>query len=114
MPFNDIEQQRIRKIVGGFCEERIPDHLRNQIKVFFEVRGFEVRIMESRPSFMNSHKWMDHPIAKLRYDPYTLEWELYWMRATGKWQKYHELKPTNRLQSVVDEIKEDRFQVFWG
>ena len=39
MPFNDIELQRINKIVGGFCEEKIPDHLRSQIKVCYEIRG---------------------------------------------------------------------------
>jgi hypothetical protein len=39
MAFNDIELQRIKKIVGGFCEEKIPDHLRSQIKLFYEVRG---------------------------------------------------------------------------
>ena len=114
MAFNDIERHRIKKIVGGFCEERIPDHLRSQIKVFFEVRGYEVRIIESRPCLVNSHEWADHPIARLKYDPDTFQWELYWMRATGKWQKYHEFKPTNRLQSLVDEIKQDPFQVFWG
>ena len=24
MPFNDIEKQRIKKIVGGFCQEKNP------------------------------------------------------------------------------------------
>ena len=41
MGFNDIELQRIKKIVGGFCEEKIPDNLRSQIKVFYEVRGYK-------------------------------------------------------------------------
>jgi len=39
MSFNDIELKRINKIVGGFCEEKIPDHLRSQIKVCYEIRG---------------------------------------------------------------------------
>ena len=28
MSFNDIERQRIKTLVGGFCKERIPDHQR--------------------------------------------------------------------------------------
>jgi hypothetical protein len=112
--FNDIELQRIKKIVGGFCEEKIPDHLRNQIKVYHEVRGYAVKIIESRPDFMRNYEWTESSIARLKYDPDTLEWQLYWMRASGKWQKYAEFKPTNNLQSLVDEIAHDPHRVFWG
>ena len=82
----------------GFCQEKIPDHLRSQIKVFYEVRGYDVKIIESRPDFMRNHEWTETPIARLKYDPDTFVWQLYWMRASGKWEKYAELKPTNRLQ----------------
>jgi hypothetical protein len=98
MPFNDIELQRIKKLVGGFFEQQIPDHLRSQIKVFYEVRGYAVIIIESRPDFMRNYEWTETPIARMKYDPNTLEWQLYWMRASGKWQRYAELKTTNRLQ----------------
>jgi hypothetical protein len=30
MAFNDIELRRIDKVVGGFCRDRIPDHLLGQ------------------------------------------------------------------------------------
>jgi hypothetical protein len=69
MTFNDIELQRIKKIVGGFCEERIPDHLRSQIRVFYEVRGYDVNIIESRPDFMKNYEWTETPIARLKYEP---------------------------------------------
>ena len=114
MPFNNIEKQRIKKIVGRFCEELIPDHLRNQIKLFYEVRGFEVKIIESRLSFVNSHEWTESPIARLKYNPETLDWEMYWRRSSGKWMKYPGLEPTNHLQSLVYEIVQDPHRVFWG
>jgi len=114
MSLNEIERQRIKKLVGGFCKERIPDHQRCQVKVFYEVHGYDVKIIESRPCSMGSHLWNENPIAKLQYDPDTLGWQLYSMRATGKWEKYAELKPTNRLQSLIDEIEKDPYCVFWG
>ena len=114
MPFNDIELQRIKKIVGGFCREKIPDHLRSQIKVFYEIRGYNVKIIESRPDFMRNYEWTETQIARLKYDPNTHRWQLYWMRASGRWQRYAELKPTNRLQSLIDEIEKDPYCVFWG
>jgi hypothetical protein len=50
----------------------------------------------------------------MKYDPGTLEWQLYWMRASGKWQKYAEFKPTKNLQLLIDEIAHDPHRVFWG
>jgi hypothetical protein len=114
MPFNDIENQRIKNIVGGFCENRIPDHLRNQIKMWYEVRGFDVKIIESRPVFMKSHEWSETPIARMKYDPKTLEWQLYWMRASGRWEKYITSEPTNKLEDLIIEIQNDPHNVFWG
>jgi hypothetical protein len=100
--------------VGGFCRDRIPDHLKSQIKVRYETKGFEVKILESRPSFARSHEWTESPIARLKYDPKSMEWKLYWARASGKWQKYPEMKPARDLKSLVNEIKNDPHQVFWG
>ena len=114
MSFNDIEKQRIKKFVGGFCQERIPDHQRSQIKVYYEVRGYDIKIIETRPHYMKSTEWTETPIARLKYDPDTMEWQLYWMRASGKWGKYVWLKPTKNIQSLVDEIARDPHGAFWG
>jgi hypothetical protein len=114
MPFNELEKARIERIVGGFCEGRIPNHLRSQIKIFYKVRGYEVKIIESRPTMTGSPLWAETPIARLQYDHRTLEWELYWMRASGKWQRYTDLHPTNNLKSLIDAIAKDQYSVFWG
>jgi hypothetical protein len=114
MPFNDIEMQRIKKLVGGFCQERIPDHQRSQIKLFYEIHGFEVKLIESRPVFIGSHLWAENAIAKIHYDPYTLGWQLYCLRASGKWQKYPGSEPTNNLKSLINTVANDPYQLFWG
>lgn len=112
--FNDIEKQRIKKVIGGFCQERIPNHQRSQVRPSYKVSGFEVKIIESRPVTPNNALWIDAPVAKLVYDPDTLLWLLYWLRGPGKWQKYTGLEPTNSLHVVVDEIAKDPDYVFWG
>ena len=100
MTFNDIELQRIKKIVGGFCEERIPDHLRSQIKVFYEVRGYDVKIIESRPDFMRNYEWTETPIARLKYEPATFGVATVLDGASGKWEKYLKFKPTNQPEGT--------------
>ena len=53
MSFNDIELKRIKKIIGGFCTDRIPDHQRSQVKLLYETRGFwaERTYHDAGPSF---------------------------------------------------------------
>lgn len=114
MPFNDIEQLRLKRVVGEFCRNWVPVHLRNQIKIFYEVRGFGVRIIESRPAFGKDHEWKKHSIARMKYDPDTLKWQLYWRQASGRWVCYPGFKPTNRLRTLIEEIEQDPHNVFWG
>jgi hypothetical protein len=113
MFFNDIERLRIKLIVGGFCQKRIPSSLRNQVKLFYEVRGFVVKIIESKPVSDRSHEWIERPIARMKFDPDTLKWQLYWRRASGRWGSYP-LIPTNRLKTLIEEIDQDPHDVFWG
>jgi len=80
----------------------------------YEVRGLEVKIIESRLSSVNSHECADSPIARLKYDPEILGWERYWSRSSGRWMKYPGLEPRNHLQSLVYEIVQDPHRVFWG
>ena len=80
--------------------------------MFYEVHGYDVEIIESRPCSMGSHLWVDRPIAILRYNPETLKWGLCWMRPDEKWVMYPDWDPTNRLQSLIEEIEKDPYCVF--
>ena len=66
MGFSEIEKQRVKKIVGEYCDRKIPEHLRNQIKLFYKIRGYDVKIIESRPHFIHKNEWTEHPIARLK------------------------------------------------
>ena len=113
MPFNELEKARIDRIIGGFCRKRIPSNCPSpQIKTYYLIRGFEVRIIESR-SILSSHVWSDMPVAKLQYNQETWEWSLYW-RNLSKWQRYKGLRPTGSLRSIIDTISEDPNSLFWG
>jgi len=113
MSFNDIELKRIKKIVGGFCTDRIPDHQRSQVKLLYEMRGFEVKLCEARP-FRGSHVWTEGQVARLKYDPETIRWQLYFRTPSERWRKYPAAEPTNNLKALVDLIRDDPFHLFWG
>jgi Txe/YoeB family toxin of Txe-Axe toxin-antitoxin module len=114
MGFSELEKQRIKKIVGGFCESRIPDHLRNQIRLFYKIRGNDVSIIESRPHFIHKNEWTELPVARMKYDEESMNWQLFWGRANGRWEKYPNLRPTKNLKKLIDEIEKDPWHLFWG
>jgi hypothetical protein len=113
MSFNDIELRRIKKIVGGFCIDRIPDHQRSQVKLLYEMRGFEVKLSEARP-FRGSHVWTERQVARFKYDPDTIRWQLYFRTPSDRWRKYPSAEPTNNLKALVELLRDDPFHLFWG
>ena len=50
----------------------------------------------------------------MKYDAESMSWQLFWGRASGRWEKYPDLKPTKDLSKIIDEIEKDPFHVFWG
>ncbi|MGK2906210.1 MAG: DUF3024 domain-containing protein [Desulfuromonadales bacterium] len=53
-------------------------------------------------------------VAKLKFNRSKNIWQLYWIRASGKWQIYHPSKNNNDLSSLVKEIEIDEFGCFFG
>jgi hypothetical protein len=87
MGFSDLEKQRIIKIVGEYCDNKIPQHVKNQIKLFYKLRGYDVKIIETRPLFIHKSEWTEHPIARMKYDPESMKWQLFWGRASGRCER---------------------------
>jgi len=114
MALSELEQQRVEKIVGAYCREKIPPHVRDEIKVFYTIRGNDVKIIESRPHWQMKDKWTEMEIARIQHDNSTLTWQLYWKRANERWEKYPDFKPVSDLKKIVNEIKSDPHHVFWG
>jgi len=114
MALSELEQQRVEKIVGAYCRYKVPPHIRDEIRVFYTISGNDVKIVESRPHRQEKDKWTEMEIARLKYDDAALTWQLYWKRASEKWEKYPEFKPTSDLNKIVNEIKTDPHGAFWG
>jgi len=111
---NEVDKKRVQKEVGEYCENRVPDDLKNKIKLSYKIRGNDVNVIESRPHWQDNTIWSEMPIAKIRLNPDKHNWQLYWPRANGKWIKYAELRPCKTLKRILQEIDDDPYCVFWG
>ena len=114
MPLTEIDKKAIDKIVGEYCRNRVPSHLRQKIKLIYTIRGNDVKITETRPHWQIEDKWTEMPIARFKRDEKSMKWQLYWVRSNGRWEKYPELKPTKDLKKIVNEIECDPLHAFWG
>jgi hypothetical protein len=49
MAFAEIELARVKKIVGGFCEKRVPVEIRDELRMEYSVDRHDVLLYEVRP-----------------------------------------------------------------
>ena len=114
MSLDELQKRRVKKIMDVFCEERIPDRVKDQIKMDYNIRGNYVTLIEKRRHYKNPNEWTEQKIAQFRFNTENNKWSLYWWRHTEKWQKYEEVQPSNDLQELVNEVDEDPVALFWG
>jgi hypothetical protein len=114
MSLNKLETKKVEKLIGDYCNNRIPPHVRDQIQLVYNIHGNGVKIIEKRPHWQNKDHWTESPIARIKFDPETFTWELFWRRANGRWERYPDFKPVNDLKKIIDEIDSDPYHVFWG
>ncbi|TXC77025.1 DUF3024 domain-containing protein [Luteibaculum oceani] len=78
----------------------------------FDRKAFE--IFTTRPIWINPSKTRNYPFARLRYYQTRNEWNLYWMRANGKWEAYSPFPKANNLSALLEIINEDKLGCFFG
>jgi len=107
LPELDVEKLR------RFCERRVPEQARGQVRLEVSVKGKRVSIHERRVPFLGVGEWTSMPIAQLRYDGSGL-WTLYFGDRNGGWTTYFDLAPAQPVDVIINEIDTDPTSVFWG
>ena len=80
MAFSEIELQRIKTIVEPFCARRSPARARHQVRTEYRVKAHDVLIVEVRTMWDDPTRWMEHGVAKMRFNRKASEWRLFWQR----------------------------------
>jgi hypothetical protein len=78
MALSEFEKKRIEKIFTDYCENKVPPHVRDKLRVEFQIRGDEVKLFECRPRWRGEGDWISSKIARFKKDPKTETWLLYW------------------------------------
>ncbi len=114
MAIPELTRRRAEHMLGKFCEQRVPAHVRHQVRLSVSTRGNNVTLLEHRPVFRKQDEWIDHKVAQFRYDPASDSWTLYCSDRNGRWHRYAEKRPTGDLSVLIHEVDEDPTAIFWG
>ncbi len=103
-------------VVGAFCNRRVPDSLREQIRLECSRRGNSITISELRPPWNSrfGRDWSEQHVAQLRHDSAAGTWTLYCRRSDDRWHAYDLVGPTEDIVPLVREIDSDPTGIFWG
>lgn len=66
----EIVRKTVERDGGRYCENRVPAHVRDKIRMEFEIRGNSVTIIERRPPWREDFgpEWSRLTVAQLRYE----------------------------------------------
>jgi len=108
----DINESTIKKYVEFLRPENT--EIREQVDIGYSYDGKVVILFEIRPDWNDKKKKQQFNFAKIRHYKSRKEWNLYWMRASGKWEIYEPFPESTHLEKIIDVIKEDKHSCFFG
>ena len=103
-----------------FCDRRVPESVRNEVRLDVAFRGNTATIFERRPPYVSSFipasendQWTGRSIAQFRYDAGTRQCALYSTDRHGRWHEYDAFDPSERLEDLIAEVEADPTGIFW-
>jgi hypothetical protein len=103
-------------LVEAFCETRVREHARDEVRLECSRRGNSITISELRPPWRADlgPEWTELKVAQLRYDPSECTWSLYCRDRNGRWFLYDGIDPAPSVVPLLAEVDEDPTGIFWG
>lgn len=76
--------------VQQWADARVPEHVRDRIRIELDVSDRAITILECRPPWHpdTGPQWTGFPVARLRYTKSRGQWSLYWRDRNLKFHQY--------------------------
>jgi hypothetical protein len=107
-----ITELQMRQLTQ-WADSRVPERLRDEIRVECRRRGSSVTVFEVRGPSPFMPEGSEQAMAQLRLGDDGL-WSLYWHRANGRWLELRDRPHTKTLAPMLREIDDNPDGVFWG
>ena len=98
-----------------FCEARVPQQQRDEVRLECTHRGNTITIRERRaPWSPEMPDWTSLKVAQLRFDPGSRQWSLYCCDRNERWWPYEGVGNSVTVDPLLAEIDADPTGIFWG
>jgi hypothetical protein len=111
---DELEKKRVEKALAVLLRPRTTPHVMSGGEVGFRIKGHEVLLYTARPHYREPDAILEMGVAKFRFVRTTRLWNLYWHRASGKWQGYEPFPASSDFGELVQEVLQDPYGCFWG
>src|SRR6476619_3592755 len=93
--------------VQRWCAVQVPEHLRDEVRVEYDVAPGHLTICECRPPWREDFgpDWTRFPIARLHYTKTIGLWTLHWRDRNQKYHSYEPLDPSPHVQRAPDTLE---------
>lgn len=112
MALPELDVARVRR----WCEQRVPEHARHQVRVECQVTARHLTIVERRAPWREDlgPEWTTFPIARLHYTAKDKTWTLYWRDRNLRFHRYDLAEPSTHIDDLIAEVDRDPTHIFWG
>lgn len=103
--------------VEVFCDSRIPEEHRQEVRLECSRRGNSITITERRAPWnpeLIGPDWTSMKIAQLRYEQSSKQWTLYCADRNERWWPYDNIGPSASVDPLLAEVDADPIGIFWG
>lgn len=115
MAIPELTKRSAERLLGEFCERRVPQFARDQLYLEFKSRGNDLSLIERRAPWDGSDReWTSMRIALFRWNPATATWILKWANRHDKWLEYPDFGPVGDIALAIKEVDDDPYCCFWG
>jgi hypothetical protein len=97
-----------------WCLERVPEHLRDRLRVEADVTPRHVTIVEVQPPWDGQGEWTRSPVVRLHYTASTERWTLFWRDQDLEFHAYPRSGPVKTVGTLLGHIARDEDGIFWG
>ena len=111
----DLVDEGMRE-VEAYCESRVPEDLRADLRIECTRRGRSITIVERRSPWNPdlTPEWSAVKVAQLRYDEPAGAWSLHCSDSHGQWHVFDHVRPSRTVQPLLAVIEDDPTGIFWG
>jgi hypothetical protein len=115
MAFTPDQLSQITAMMDDYLvRHRPPEAIRNKLDLGWRLEKASVFLFEIRPQWDNKSIIHHYDFAKATWVETKKQWNIYWLRANGKWYRYEPLEWTANLQRFLLEVEKDPYHCFKG